>query len=208
MFCQLDPYSVGFSSETVVANRQVKGELLSYKGSAPWWFWACFPSNLSLTSKTWFVGIFWNQWHSNVDSRHTVLILGSLGAWLSSPESLNIAWRSKHRFSAKLWHKNDVFDDIWWVGVPNIAQKQPCTHHMIPVCNCWILFTEISRKEQLLGIGKGLSTLHAPYTFNSINPVLGDGLGERQWLVMCRGGYRGGTLRKCPIQSYPPTKKM
>ena len=36
-----------------------------------------------------------------------------------NPSSLaDVAWRPKHRFLAKLWHKNDFFDE-------NVAQRRP-----------------------------------------------------------------------------------
>ena len=43
--------------------------------------------------------------------------------------ALNVVQRSKHCFLAKLWHKNDVFDEkqgVWGaLELVNVAQKQP-----------------------------------------------------------------------------------
>ena len=41
--------------------------------------------------------------------------------------SKNVSQRPKHHFSAKLWHKNNVFDEKRCGGVSNIAQRRPET---------------------------------------------------------------------------------
>ena len=42
--------------------------------------------------------------------------------------ALNVAQRPQHRFLAKLWHKNDVFDEKKrYLGVLNLAQHRPET---------------------------------------------------------------------------------
>ena len=50
-------------------------------------------------------------------THHTLFFPKILVAWLTPPEGLNIIFsalnvvqRPQHRFLAKLWHRNDVFD--------------------------------------------------------------------------------------------------